>query len=266
MTEAIGSTELVTDEAPSDTFRPDGIVPFAIDEPNARERAVRWIRRSWLPPSKLGNVTETDAVEGIYLPFWAFDAHAIGYWSGGSVTRGITEMDFGNVLVSADRGADSNGMPALEPPLSNAIRPYDRRLVAGRSITNAQRSRDEATLLAHARMERELAAAMRRSRPPKERDKLHLSQVEYARENCKRLLLPIWLIDYRYLGRSYRITIDGSTGRVTGEVPTSVAKVALVTIAALWVILFLGDAETALSLPVRMAEGVRWLVRRSLAS
>jgi hypothetical protein len=265
MTEAIGSTELVPDEAPSDTFRPDGIVPFAIDEPNARERAVRWIRRSWLPPSKLGNVTETDAVEGLYLPFWAFDAHAIGYWSGGSVTRGIIEMDFGNVLVSADRGAASNGMPALEPPLSNAIRPYDRRLVAGRSITNAQRSRDEATLLAHARMERELAAATRRSRP-KERDKLHLSQVEYARENCKRLLLPIWLIDYRYLGRSYRITIDGSTGRVTGEVPTSVAKVALVTIAALWVILFLGDAETALSLPVRMAEGVRWLVRRSLAS
>jgi hypothetical protein len=266
MTEAIGSTELVPDEAPSDTFRPDGIVPFAIDEPNARERAVRWIRRSWLPPSKLGNVKETDAVEGLYLPFWAFDAHAIGYWSGGSVTRGIIEMDFGNVLVSADRGADSNGMPALEPPLSNTIRPYDRRLVAGRSITNAQRSRDEATLLAHARMERELAAATRRSRPPKERDKLHLSQVEYARENCKRLLLPIWLIDYRYLGRSYRITIDGSTGRVTGEVPTSVAKVALVTIAALWVILFLGDAETALSLPVRMAEGVRWLVKRSLSS
>ena len=46
----------------------------------------------------------------------------------------------------------------------------------------------------------------------------------------------------------------------------SVSKVALVTIAALWVILFLGDAETALSLPERMAEGVRWLVKRSLSS
>ena len=158
MTEAIGSTELVPDEAPSDTFRPDGIVPFAIDEPNARERAVRWIRRSWLPPSKLGNVTETDAVEGLYLPFWAFDAHAIGYWSGGSVTRGIIEMDFGNVLVSADRGADSNGMPALEPPLSNAIRPYDRRLVAGRSITNAQRSRDESVMTLNYRPSRPLMA------------------------------------------------------------------------------------------------------------
>src|SRR5205823_13101343 len=100
----------------------------------------------------------------------------------------------------------------------------------------------------------------------KERDKVSLSRVEYARENCRRLLLPIWLIDYRYLGRSYRITIDGSSGNVTGQVPTSVAKVALVTIAALRNILFLGDAETALPIPVRMAEGVRWLVRRSLSS
>src|SRR2546423_1798739 len=134
---------------------------------------------------------------------------------------------------------------------------------AGRRIANAQRGQDDATLLAHATIERELAATTRRSRPPKERDKLLLSRVEYTRENCKRLLLPIWLIDYRYLGRSYRITIDGSTGNVTGEVPTSVAKVALVTIAALWIILFLGDAETALSIPVRMAEGVPRLVRRS---
>jgi hypothetical protein len=266
MTEAIGSTELVLDQAPSDTFRPDAIVPFAIDESNARERALRWIRRSWLPPSKLGHRTRTDAVEGLYLPFWVFDAHAMGYWSGGSVTRGIIEMDFGNLLVCASRRADSNGMPGVEPPLPSAIRAYDRHLVGGRPTTSAQRGQDEATLLAHARMERELAAAMKRSRPPKEREKLLLSRVEYTRENCKRLLLPIWLIDYRYLGRSYRITIDGSTGRVTGEVPTSVAKVAIVTLAALWVILFLGDAETALSLPVRMAEGVRWLVRRSLSS
>jgi hypothetical protein len=265
MTEAIGSTQLVADESPSDTFRPDGIIPFVIDEPDARERAVRWIRRSWFPPSKLGRVSRSHAVKGLYLPFWVFDAHAIGYWSGGSVMRGIIEMDFGNLLVCADRGADSDGMPALEPPLSKAVRPYDPRLVAGRPIIAAQRGQDEAILLAHTRMERELAATTRRSRPPKERDKVLLSRVEYARENCKRLLLPMWLIDYRYLGRSYHITIDGSSGNVTGEMPTSMAKVALVTIAAVWVILFLADAETALSIPVRMAEGVRWLVRRSLS-
>src|SRR6266576_5493292 len=150
MTEAIGSTELVPDEAPSDTFRPDGIVPFVIDEPEARERALRRVRRSWLPPSRLLHLTRTDSFEGLYLPFWAFDAHAIGYWSGGSVTRGIIEMDFGNLLVSASRRADSNERPGLESPLPSAIRAYDRRLVAGRRIANAQRGQDDATLLAHA--------------------------------------------------------------------------------------------------------------------
>ncbi|HEY3178652.1 MAG TPA: hypothetical protein VGL25_07215 [Casimicrobiaceae bacterium] len=254
------------DEVPSDTFQPDGIIPFAIAEVDARDRAVRRIRRTWLPPFGLERHARTNSVKGVYLPFWAFDAHAIGYWAGGGVTRGIIEMDFGNLLVCADRGIDSNAIPTLESPPAKAIRAYDARVVDGWPVASAQRGLDEATLLAHTRMEHELAATTKRSRPPKERDKVLLSRVEYARENCKRLLLPIWLLDYRYLGRSYRIVIDGSSGVVTGEVPTSTAKVALAMIAILWIILFLGDAETALSIPVRMAEGVRWLVRRSPSS
>jgi len=35
-----------------------------------------------------------------------------------------------------------------------------------------------------------------------------------------------------------------------------------VTIALLWLVLLFGDTETALSIPERMTEGVRWLFRR----
>ena len=92
-----------------------------------------------------------------------------------------------------------------------------------------------------------------------------MSRVEYARESCRRLLLPMWSLDYRYLGRNYRIAIDGASGRVVGEVPKSFIKAALATVAVLWLILLFGDAETALSIPQRMAEGVRWLMRRSIS-
>ena len=114
-------------------------------------------------------------------------------------------------------------------------------------------------------MERELAAAAKRDRPAKEREKLKLATVEYLRETCKQTLLPIWLLDYRYLGRSYRIAIDGASGRVVGEAPKSFVKAALATVAVLWLILLFGDADTALSIPQRMAEGVRWLMRRSIS-
>jgi hypothetical protein len=262
-TEAIGAVRPVVDETASDAFTPDDIVPFAIAEVDARQRALRWIRRTRLPPFRLGRLAKSGAIEERYLPFWAFDAHAIGYWSGGGVMRGIIEMDFCNLLISAERSIESSAMPELESPLAKSIRAYDQRLVAGRHVATAPRRVDEATLLAHARIERELAAEAWRSRPPKERSRMLLSRVEYARETSKRLLLPVWLLEYRYLGRNYCIAVDGASGRVVGQVPASVAKVGLVAIAALWLMLFLGDAETALSIPERMAEGVRWLLKRS---
>src|SRR5438067_6278868 len=88
-------------------FAPDGVVPFLIAESDARERALRWIRRAWLAPSKIARLVRRDDVKRAYLPFWAFDARAIGYWNAAGVTRGIIEMDFCNVLVSAERRSDS---------------------------------------------------------------------------------------------------------------------------------------------------------------
>jgi hypothetical protein len=106
---------------------------------------------------------------------------------------------------------------------------------------------------------------VKRSQARKERDKVNVSRVEYARESCRRLLWPVWFLDYRYLGRNYRIAIDGATGRVAGETPKSLAKAVFAAAALLWLILLFGDAETALSIPQRMAEGMRWLFRRTLS-
>ena len=252
-----------TSSADPDLFVPDGIVPFAIAEPDARERAARWIRRTWFAPSKLVRFTRTDAIKQLYLPFWMFDAHAIGYWSAAGVTRGIIEMDFLNLLISCERAAQWSEPLELEPASAKAIRPYASREIGLIAVGDAQRGFVEAESVAHARMERALADAAKRSRPAKERDRLNMSRVEYARESCRRLLLPMWFLDYRYLGRSYRIAIDGASGRVIGEAPKSFVKAALATAVVLWLILLFGDAETALSIPQRMAEGVRWLVRRS---
>ena len=246
-------------------FRPDGVVPFAIAEPDARERAERWIKRTWLAPSKLVRLARGDAIKRLYLPFWTFDAHGIGYWSGPGVVRGIIEMDFFRLPVPADRAADPDGVPELDLSAMKSMRPYSLREIGLTAVADAGRGFDEAVALAHARIERELAAAAKRSRAAKERDKLNVSRVEYARESCRRLLWPVWFLDYRYLGRSYRIAIDGATGRVVGAAPKSLAKAALATAALLWLILLFGDADTALSIPQRMAEGMRWLFRRTLS-
>ena len=251
--------------ADPDVFRPDGVVPFAIAEPDARERAAQWIKRAWFAPSKAARLARSDAITRLYLPFWVFDARAIGYWNGPGVTRGIIEMDFFRLPVSADRAADPNGLAELDLSGVKSMRSYSLREIGLTAVPDAGRGFQDSVALAHARMEQELAAAAKRSRPPKERDKLNMSSVEYARESCRRLLWPVWVFDYRYLGRNYRIQIDGATGRVAGAAPKSLAKAALAAAALLWLVLLVGDMDTALSIPQRMAEGMRWLFKRTLS-
>lgn len=255
-----------TSSADQDLFRPDGIVPFAIAEVDARARASRWIQRSWFVPSKLSRRARSEALQRVYTPFWVFDARAVGHWTGSGAVRGIIEMDFLSLPISAERAADPNWLAELEPAALKAVRPYALREIGLTAVADAQRGFAEATAFAHARMEHELAEEAKRNLPAKERDKLNLTRVEYARENIRRLLFPVWLLDYRYLGRTYRITVDGATGRVVGDAPKSLAKAAVATLVLLWLILLFGDADAALSIPQRMAEGVRWLFRRSLFS
>jgi hypothetical protein len=51
----------------------------------------------------------------------------------------------------------------------------------------------------------------------------------------KHVLLPVWLAAYRFRGKVYRCVINGRTGRVQGERPWSVWKIAFAVIAGLLV-------------------------------
>jgi len=49
----------------------------------------------------------------------------------------------------------------------------------------------------------------------------------------KHILLPVWVAAYRYRGKPYRFVVNGQTGKVQGERPWSVIKIAIAVILAL---------------------------------
>ena len=62
-------------------------------------------------------------------------------------------------------------------------------------------------------------------------------QTRHANETFKHILLPVWTAAYRYNGKSYRFVVNGQSGRVQGERPWSVWKIALAVVLALLVLL-----------------------------
>jgi len=64
-----------------------------------------------------------------------------------------------------------------------------------------------------------------------DRQRITALETEIDGITFKHVLLPIWVAAYRYGGRSFRIVINGQTGRVQGERPYSAWKIALAVIA-----------------------------------
>jgi predicted RNA-binding Zn-ribbon protein involved in translation (DUF1610 family) len=257
-----GAAELVPYTTFADDFRPERIVPFLTSEHEARAAAAQWVARLWFAPSKLGRVARTGVVRGAYLPFWSFDAHAVAHWDRAGGVRGIVEMDFDDVRVCADRSIDPQVGARLEPFPGRTFRAYDPRYAAGWSIVVAQRDYDDAAQVAHRSMERELLDTAQAGQPARERDRMQIRSVEYPREACRQTLLPLWLFEYAYLSRRYRITVNGATGKVVGDTPASIGKLALLSLALLTAALFVAFPGVALRIPLALADALRWLTGR----
>ena len=58
----------------------------------------------------------------------------------------------------------------------------------------------------------------------------------FDRQTFKHVLLPIWLVGYRYGAKDYQVVVNGATGLVAGEYPKSWVKITLAVIAALIVL------------------------------
>jgi hypothetical protein len=66
--------------------------------------------------------------------------------------------------------------------------------------------------------------------------RLHSVNTKHVGVTFKHLLLPVWLASYRYQDKSYRVLVNGQTGKVTGDRPYSWIKISITVLAILAVI------------------------------
>ena len=86
-----GSTALVPFEETGDIIRPESLLPFAVNEPDARDRLRQWYRSRFWAPNNLGSKALTDTLSGVYLPYWTFDAQVSADYTAEAIRRfGLT--------------------------------------------------------------------------------------------------------------------------------------------------------------------------------
>lgn len=252
------ATPVVTDTGLHRHIKPRGLLPFALDEGQARHAMTTWLGSLWFAPGGLMEYARKGRrMQGIYVPYWTFDADTRSRYSGerGTVyseSRTITRKGksetisvqkvrwrrvsgrvarfFDDVLVLASRSLPRKYTDALEPWDLPALEPYRPEYLAGFRAEGYTIELDEGYALARAHMDRVITRDVKFDIGG-DRQRIHSIDTAVSDITFKHILLPVWLAAYKYRGKSYRLVVNGRTGRVQGERPWSAWKLALAAIA-----------------------------------
>ena len=251
-------------EQAKDRIAVDALLPFKVDHDRAGKHLAAWVASRWFAPNDFRRRGVKGKFNGVYFPFWTFDSLTHTRYSGqrgehytvtvGSgknrrtVTRtrwypasGSFERFFDDTLVAAGEGVNPGLIRSLEPwPLPDAA-PYDQRLLAGFLTRTYDIELAEGFRRADERMRQALTHDVRR-RIGGDVQRIASMEVRHRAITFKHVLLPVWLMAYRYRDAPHQVVVNAVTGRVSGERPYSWVKIffavlaGLIAAGVLWVV------------------------------
>jgi predicted RNA-binding Zn-ribbon protein involved in translation (DUF1610 family) len=241
-------------------LRPEWVVPFTVAQGEALSRLHTWMGSSFWRPGDLAQASQITELTKIYVPYWVFAARVYTYWTADSSQvpwgargdwmplAGENRASYSGLLV----GASS----VLAPAETTAICPFDLAQAVPPEQVDLENvvyeqfrvQRKYARPLAQAGLEEQERQACRKYVPANIRN----LKVNVLLEGLtgQPVLLPVWIMAYRYKDQVYRFLVNGQTGACTGTAPVSYHKIAGVigmVIAVIVVVLIRAGLIAALS-------------------
>lgn len=237
-------------------IKPQAVIPFALDEKSAHKAMVAWLGRLWFAPNRLLEFTRAGrAMNGVYVPYWTFDADTrsqytgakgVHYYETRTVTvnvngknetrqekvqktrcypaSGTVARDFDDVMAIASTALPANLGEGLEPWDLSHLQPYKPDYLAGFQAEGYTVALADGNATAKQKMAGVIEEDVRRDiRGDVQR--IDNVATNYSDETFKHILLPIWIAAYKYNSKTYRFLVNGQTGELHGERPYSVWKI-----------------------------------------
>ncbi len=244
--------------------KPDLIAPFRISAAQAAGVQQSWLKRRFLAPFGFTNEYSSGRLQGVYLPYWRFDATAKSSYTGQAgnffhqaelntvSTRERTEiknqrerrvrwrMVSGNYdrtfkdIIFGDSDIDPKVISEIEPFKLSELVKYDAKFAAGFYIERYQAGLKAMWERARLYMEQKLREDMT-SMVRKGSNVIGAVNIctHYADIGYKLMLLPLWISCYRFRSKVYSVYINGQTGAIYGRSPVSALKISIIAFALL---------------------------------
>lgn len=265
---AFCASELVQEkDASPDKIEPVAVLPFKVERETAVKSFRSWVSGLWFRPNDLKTMAKVAAIEGVYTPFWTFDASAHSRWrgeaghhyyvteeyrdsEGKTRTRQVQKTrwewasgehfgEYDDILVCGSKGLSPDLLRRLEPyDTQTSLVNYDLRFLAGWAAEEYAVAPSQAWTAGKQDILNREYHSCANLVPGDTHRNLQVS-TELGAETGKHLLLPVWVAAYRYGDKSYRFLVNGETGKVSGEAPYSWWKIFFAVLAVVIVVFLL---------------------------
>jgi predicted RNA-binding Zn-ribbon protein involved in translation (DUF1610 family) len=259
-------SQLTAQARASRLIKPGALLPFKVTRSKAAEKFRSWLSGLWFAPGGLKDfASTTGGIRGMYIPGWTYDARVTTRYSGQrgedyfenesykgedhggkSVTRsrrvtrtrwqhtsGIDETRFDDLLVLAGGSLPAEILSSLEPWDLKQLVPYSDQYMSGFQAEAYQIDMGEGFEKAKGIMDGTVRRSIERHIGG-DRQQITAVRSQYDDITFKHVLLPVWISAYRYRDTTFRFIVNARTGRVQGERPWSLFKIALAVIAVLF--------------------------------
>jgi hypothetical protein len=211
----------------------DGVLPFLVDHQRAAECLRAWVQSMWFAPNEFKKKGVEGKFQGVYEPYWTFDLQTYTRFSGQrgdhywvtvgegkdqrreqrtnwSFRAGDFHRFFDDILCFASNGLPSWMTQRLEPWPLEKCQPFNQQFLAGFLARTYDIPLDDGLKEARSRAESALQTDVRQ-RIGGDEQQIDRVQTQYNAITYKHLLLPLWLLVYRYNGKIFRLAVNGGT-------------------------------------------------------
>jgi DNA-directed RNA polymerase subunit RPC12/RpoP len=225
-------------------LKPNYVIPFKLEKKSAAEALKKFYQGKRLLPNFFKEDNYIDKVQGVYLPFWLFDATARGCirykaskttaWSDADYNYTKTDhysvvrdgsMGFEKIPVDGSEKMDDAYMDAIEPFDYAQIKDFETAFLAGyiaeKYYVDAGKSKERAAR----RIKSSIETEFRRSVTGYSTVRMESSQVDVEDGKVHYALFPVWILNTRYRKENYQFLMNGQSGLLAGRLPVDPGKV-----------------------------------------
>jgi predicted RNA-binding Zn-ribbon protein involved in translation (DUF1610 family) len=228
---------------------PESVVPFSVTKDEAVAAMRNWLGQGFWRPGDLAMQAAVVKMTPVYVPYWVFRADTATYWTADtSNTPAGASADW--YPMSGQHEGRYDGLiigasGALTHAETAALCPFDLTAAVDAEEVDLKNNiferfsvpRKYARSMASDGLESLEAEACKQYVPGNCRN-MHVA-VRIMNLASRPMLVPVWIMAYRYRDKVFRFLANGQTGKCSGQAPTSMKKVATAIVIAILVMTFL---------------------------